>query len=367
MVYTGRYSEDLRFTLRGFEFDELKNQKILITGATGLIGSAIIDILFFLNEQEAANIQIYAAVRNIEKARQRFKPYIDKTYFNIIYYTATEYFQNIIYVDYIIHAASNSHPSVIGKEPVETMVSNFYGLLLLLNYAKEYGVKRIVYVSSGEIYGKKEDDTPYGEENYGYIDILNPRASYPVSKRAAETLSISYSKEYGVDSVIVRPSHIYGPTQTEDDSRASAQFLRSASKAEDIIMKSTGIQRRSYCHCLDCATAILTVLLKGERGQAYNIANPLSIITIKEFAEVCADVANRKVCFNVPTESETATYNMMDNSVLLSYKLEILGWKGVWEARDGIKESIEVLRENMNYAKDGLVVKSHDSAIGIDD
>lgn len=347
MIYTERYFRDLRLTLQKFSFNELRGQRILITGATGLIGSAIVDNLIFLNEQLGMDIQIYLAVRSIENAKLRFEPYSDKPYFKIINYLAGESLDFNIAADYIIHAASNSHPSIIGKEPVETIISNFYTFYLLLNYSKEYKVKRILYISSGEIYGKKGNESPYKEEDYGYIDILNPRACYPVSKRAGETLGVSFYKEYGIDTVIVRPSHVYGPTQTVNDSRASAQFLWSSAKGENIVMKSAGLQQRSYCHCLDCATAILTVLLKGERGQAYNISNTASVLTVKKFAEICADVANSKVIFDYPTELETASYNMMYNSVLASDKLEKLGWSGMWKIKDGIKESVLVLRERI--------------------
>ena len=161
------------------------------------------------------------------------------------------------------------------------------------------------------------------------MDILNPRACYPSSKRAAETMCATYQEEYGVDFVVVRPGHIYGPTITESDSRASAQFTRLAVKGKDIVMKSAGTQLRSYTYTLDCASAIIAVLTCGGMGEAYNISNSNSIVTIREFAECMTEISGVKLIFEQSSNKEKRSYNLMDNSSLNSEKLESLGWRRV--------------------------------------
>ena len=216
-----------------------------------------------------------------------------------------------------------------------------------MEYAFLHNVKRVLYISSSEIYGKKTTDGLYNESDYGYIDLLSSRSCYPISKRAAETLCVSFLKEYGCDVVIVRPGHIYGPTQTKEDSRASAQFLREASERKDIVMKSAGMQLRSYCHCLDCATAIFVALLRGETGKAYNISNHDSIVTIRQFAEICSSYVGRQLLFELPSSEEISTYNKMECSALNSKLLEELGWSGTWDLYNGIAESIDRIRERI--------------------
>lgn len=211
----------------------------------------------------------------------------------------------------------------------------------LLEIAKDIQGSRLLYISSSEVYGRKDENRPYLESDYGYVDILNPRACYPSSKRVAETMCAAYHEEYGVDFVVVRPGHIYGPSITDTDSRASAQFTRKAVAGEDIVMKSAGNQLRSYTYTLDCASAILTVLLKGKCGEAYNISNSQSVVTIRELAECIAETAGVNVVFEQATDQEQKSYNMMDNSSLDSSKLESLGWHGFFDMKKGIEATLE--------------------------
>lgn len=180
----------------------------------------------------------------------------------------------------------------------------------------------------------------YKGELYGFVDILNPRACYPSSKRAAETLCAAYKKEYGVDVVIIRPGHVYGPTMTDTDNRASSQFPRDVKAGKNIIMKSAGTQLRSYCYVLDCATAILTVLLNGESGEAYNVSNKNSVVTIREMAEAFAEVGGKKLIFEEATKAESASFNLMQNSSLTSEKIEALGWSAQFDMLSGARRTL---------------------------
>jgi nucleoside-diphosphate-sugar epimerase len=225
------------------------------------------------------------------------------------------------------------------------MAANFIGLNNLLSLAAKKNAKRVLYLSSSEVYGQKDSMDPYFENDYGFLDILNQRASYPSSKRAAETLCVAYSMEYNLDTVIVRPGHIYGPAVIPSDNRATAQFTRNAVNREDIVMKSAGSQLRSYCYSLDCASAILAVLLNGERENAYNISNPDSIITISAIAKAIANAAGRKLTFENPADAEAKGYNLMSNSSLDSKKLEGLGWYAVFSPEEGARRCVEFYSE----------------------
>jgi nucleoside-diphosphate-sugar epimerase len=230
------------------------------------------------------------------------------------------------------------------KEPVETMLANITGLQVMLNLGKEKDVEKLLYISSSEVYGENKGTDSFQENDFGFVDILSERAPYPSSNRAGETLCVAYGMEYGLDTVIVRPGHIYGPTILPHDNRASAEFSRLAASGDDIVMKSKGTQKRSYCHTFDCASALLSVLLNGEKNNAYNISNPNSICTISEMAEMMAKAGNVNLTYQEATESEKKSFNTMTNSSLDSTKLESLGWQGVFDLESGCASTVETLK-----------------------
>lgn len=332
-----------------FDIKRLAGKSVLITGCTGLICSAVVDMLIRFNEKYddkyKSPVTILAAGRAESKVRQRFGHYLDKKYFRYIKYDANKNVFNLdTAVDYIIHGASNAYPYMIFKEPVETMMSNFIGMKALLDYAKNKSVNCVLYISSSEVYGEKRGRQPYTENEYGFIDLLNSRNSYSIGKRAVETLCASYYSEYGVNSVIVRPGHIYGPTADPCDNRVSSAWAYKAAKGEDIVMMSDGAQLRSYCYCLDCASAILTVLLKGESVRAYNISNPASIISIRDMAEILTKVAGVKLIQQKPSDEERKKFNPMNNSSLNSSSLQSLGWNGLFNAMRGFSHTVNILK-----------------------
>lgn len=339
--YCEEYWQDVQLVTQQIpHLENLYGSTILITGGTGMICSAVVEILLFLNRAKSANIKIILAGRNEERMKKRFYCVEEGKDYTFIQYDATSATPLSIKADYIIHGASNADPNMIAKEPVEIMQANIIGLNTLLKTATNNRIKRLLYISSSEVYGRKEEKRPFKEDDYGFMDILNPRASYPSSKRAAETLCSAYSIEYGLNTVIVRPGHIYGPTITKSDSRASAQFTRKAKAGEDIIMKSAGTQLRSYCYTLDCASAILAVLINGDKGEAYNISNSNSIVTIREMAESLANAGDVNIVFETPSDIEKKNYNLMDNSSLDSAKLEGLGWCAIFNMADGSIKTI---------------------------
>ena len=330
---------------------QLEDKTVLVTGAAGLVCSAIIDVLIHYNETHARKIGIIAAGRNKENIDLRFSDYSHRDYFHFVRYDATSTSNQInLPCDYIIHGASNASPDSFTQEPVETMMSNIIGTKYLLDYAKNLSLKRMLYISSSEVYGVNITGQPLGENEYGYIDLLKTRSSYSMSKRAAETLCVSYCSEYEVDTVIVRPGHIYGPTARKADKRVSSSWAYDAAFGKNIIMKSDGSQIRSYCYCLDCVSAILTVLLQGEQGKAYNISNPQSIIGIKEMAEIIAHTADVSIVKEFPEAGESKSFNPMTNSSLDSTMLLELGWKGLYDAERGFKSTVEILKD-MNLEK----------------
>lgn len=318
----------------------LADSKVLVTGAGGLVCSAFVDLLLYMSEIYGLNITVYAAGRSERQIKSRFH---DKAVF--VHYDAMQTIDFDFSADYIVHGAGNADPQLYLSEPVETMLANIIGMKNLLEYAKSTDVKKVLYISSSEVYGKKESIDPYKEEQYGFVDLLHVRSCYPNSKRATETLCSSYKSEYGVDFNVVRPGHIYGPTAKATDSKISSAFAYKAARGEDLMMKSDGKQLRSYCYCLDCATAMIYVLLKGISGEAYNISNEKSVISIKEMAEYIAEAGGVDLKFELPTNGEIKAFNPMDNSSLDNSKLRSLGWNGCFPPKTGFMHTVQILSE----------------------
>jgi len=327
------------------ELEKLSGKSVMITGCTGLICSAVIDVIIRWNETHPAKIHILAAGRSEQKVVERFEPYAHKDWFVYLPYDAVSENTFPIGCDYIIHGAGNASPDKIVSEPVETMLSNFMGMKHLLDLAKEQNTKRLLFISSSEVYGIRQHDRPSKTDDYGWIDLLNPRSSYSIGKCAAETLCAAYYDEYRVESVIVRPGHVYGPTAMESDQRVSSAWAYAVARGNDIVMKSDGSQIRSYCYCLDSATAILKVLLQGKPVHAYNISNPDSIITIREMAEILTKKAGVKLKMEPPTEAEKKGFNPMRDSSLDSTELIDLGWRGLFDAENGLAHTVDILKQ----------------------
>lgn len=343
MRYSQEYWNDVSDIIGNIpNADNLYGKTILITGATGMVCSAVIDVIVLLNHNCDAQIHLILAGRDEKKLTDRFQNILNRDEYRYIRYDALKAQKIDLKIDYIIHGASNANPALYGREPVETLLGNIIGLNSVLDIAKNNPGSRLLYISSSEVYGNKTggENKPYKEEDYGFVDILNPRACYPNGKRAAETLCAAYRQEYGVDFVTVRLGHIYGPSITKTDTRASAAFTRDAAAGHDIVMKSAGNQLRSYCYTLDCASAILTVLVNGSSGNAYNISNKDSVVSIRDMAEALAEAGNVKVVFEDPSDAEKKSYNLMSNSSLDSGKLESLGWKSVFNLVKGMERTL---------------------------
>ena len=320
-------------------WDKLSGCNILVTGATGLIGGCLVESLMMNPNRD---YHVYASGRNEERARKRFAEFAEDKAFHFIQHDVTLPLQSDVDFDYIIHAASNASPNFFAQKPVEVIKSNIDGVANLMEYGLTHGMKRFLYVSSGEVYGEG-DGRVFTEDYSGYVDCTKPRSCYPTSKRAAETLCVSYAAEYGADVVIARPCHVYGPHFTEQDNRVYAQFIRNVLRGEDIVMKSTGEQFRSWCYVVDCASALLHILLKGGSGEAYNIADANSNISIRELAETIAKIGGKKVVIDVPNADEQKGFNVVTKSIFATDKLELLGWRAQSNMLDGLNHTIETV------------------------
>ena len=326
-------------------WEKLAGKSLLLTGATGLIGTLLIDVLMKKNRDENLNVKIFAAGRNEKVAAERFSDYFGDKNFSFVKLDVNEPIKDDFKVDFIIHAASNSQNKLFASDPVNTIMANILGSYNLLEFGVKSKVERFVFVSSGDSYGKPLNEDDVFDENYcGYINPNTLRAGYPEAKRAGEALCQAYISKYNLDVVIARPCRIYGPTMRLDDSKAMSEFIMNGVRGEDIVLKSQGLPRFSYCYGADCVSGIFYCLLKGQCGEAYNVSDSSEILSLREIAEYVSSLAGKKVIFELPSELQAKGFLKVLKVVLSNDKLRALGWTPKDDTRSGVKKTVEILK-----------------------
>jgi nucleoside-diphosphate-sugar epimerase len=336
------YLEDLERTVKHIG-NNITNCSILIIGATGLVGSFLVDTLIYFNRNNINKMDIYCMSRSMKRLQQRFNyvSFDDKVHF--IEQDICESIAENTYYDYIVHTASFSDPKSFSLYPVEVISSNVMGTKNVLEYAKRNKTKMILYASSREAYGYISDNSLYGEDEYGLIDFNKLRSCYPESKRVSELLCRGYAQEYDVNAVIARFGYLYGPTMLEDDSKVIAQFLRSALYGGDIILKSKGDLERSYCYIADAVAALLSILFRGAPGEAYNVSNTQSTASIRRIAEILCELTEKKLRAEFPDDIEIKGYSNPQNAVIDDQKLRSLDWCPIIDIKEGLYRTLKIL------------------------
>jgi len=331
--------EDVQQFAEHFElWEQLGGKTFLITGATGLIGSVMVKCLLELNRQKGLGIKVIAVVRSLEKAQKVFVEEASQIKFYQLGLTEIGVSSIREHVDYVVHLASPTASKYFVEHPVETLRTAIEGTTAVLDFAKEVEVEGVVYASSLETYGSNHTDEWLNEDFQGYVNPVEVRSSYNIGKRTCECLCHAYAEEYGVNVAIARMTQTFGAGVEYNDGRVFAQFARSAIKGENIEMHTTGESARPYCYTSDAVSAMLYLLLFGEKGEAYNIANKDSYISIKDMAYLVRDSFNPNIEVTIVAKDNQG-YAPETKLRLNTEKLEKLGWKPKY----GLKEMFERL------------------------
>lgn len=335
--------DDLKTIIaENLSWEKLKNKTVMITGASGMVGSYMLYVLLMLNDEKHYGIKVDAVMRNVNKLPEEIRNREDV---NVVVADVTKDIPDVGDIDYIIHAASPASPLIMQNQPVETIAANTIGTFKTLELAKEKNAEGYLFISSREIYGQPDEGQEFFYENtYGFVDQLNPRSCYSEGKKAAETMCVCFHEEYGLNTKIARLAHTYGPGMSIYDGRVQADFLKNVYHNEDIVLKSEGTAVRTYTYIADAIAGMYRILLDSE-DIVYNIGNEAGKVSIRDLAEILVSIypeRGLKLVFDIPEGGTkgTAPYTL---GILSSEKLRKLGWNPKYSVKDGFKRTLEYL------------------------
>lgn len=332
----------------GIPWEKLRNSSILVTGATGLIGSALVKALVYYAVTRGISLTVFAQVRNAEKSKAVFASLM--TYVgSILHFVHADINEPLDIcgnVDYIVHAASITSSQDFIHKPVDTIFTTINGTKNVLELARLKSSKSVVYVSSMEVYGRLPIEN-VNEQESGYINPLSVRNSYPQSKRMAENMCVAYHEQYGVNVKTVRPTLTFGPGVSIHDQRVITQFARSVLQGKDIILHTKGTMKRDYLYSADAVIGILTVLLLGKNAQAYNLSNPKTYISIYEMAQLCAE-SNPNICVRCEIDEDAARKYAADVKIALdNTAINKLNPFPRYDIRESFQRMLETMKDNL--------------------
>lgn len=327
---------------KSIQWNDFKNKRFLISGATGLIGATLVNSILVANQKYDINCQLYLLVRNIKKAELLFGKLNNIKYIECKDIKKISPFNEKI--GYVVHTVSKTASKDFVELPVETIMTNILGTQNMLEIAKKNHAHKFVYLSTMEVYGVCNDEKKVLESEEIRCRTDETRNSYPLSKMLAENLCNSYSSEFGIDTCILRLTQTFGPGVEYHDGRVFAEFARCIVENRNITLKTQGKTKRSYLYTTDAVSAILKVISSDKHGcEIYNVSNEETYCSIYEIALMLVDLfENKKLCVKIEEQdiselgyAPTLKINMDTN------KIKSIGWKPKYTLQDAFVDLVD--------------------------
>lgn len=322
------------------EWSQLRDSRVLVTGATGRLGIYLIYSILEANQRFHLNTSVLALARKPEKVHSVFGDVIKDPALEIFYQDINVPFEYNDRVDYIFHTAGQASPSDY-VAPVDTLWGHVNGTHNMLEFARKHNTQKILYISTVEVYGDWKGEDMIKETDMGPLHHDNARACYPEAKRLCETMLASYKLQYSIDYTVVRMSHTIGSGISLSDGRGFAEFIDTALKGKDILLHSDGRVVRTYTYTADAIGGMFLALTKGDK-QHYNIANANNELSIYELAKLIAALVPNPVQVRFDSSVKPSlSYLPYKIGILDSSELGRLGWKPQVNAHDTLLWTIE--------------------------
>ena len=338
---------ELYNTQRSYLSEKLKGKTIMVSGATGLVGSAVVRYLVGLNDELHSGITILPLYRGKDKYGEVYDGYGTRADLLPLPFSAEQEVAFDRDVDYIIHCAGISGGSKMHlKDAVKIFDVGIGGTRRLLEYAASHSCKGFAYVSTYEIYGGVNEDCLINEDHACQLDPMVLRNSYAEVKRLCESMCVAYAAKYGFSIYSGRLTSTFGTGVSYNDPRFFAEFARCVANGKDIVLKSTGGTVRNYLDVDDAASAFLYILVNGESGNAYNLTNRNNAIPIRDIAKRLIEIDGNKVSlvFDIAEDIKALGFRKEGTTVMDPSKLENLGWSPVYIFDETLKKLLDTIR-----------------------
>ncbi|NDD11727.1 MAG: NAD-dependent epimerase/dehydratase family protein [Betaproteobacteria bacterium] len=325
-------SADLeRIAAADLPWPRLAGKTVIVTGGSGFLASYLVKSLLTAGDRHGLNLKVICVARSQRSVQARLAAYLAHPGLHVVTHDIAQPLPaDVPAADFIIHSASQASPKYYGVDPVGTLMANSAGTMYLLNHAVRHRSSGFLFFSSGEVYGLPVNpDQPVTERDYGYIDPIQVR---------------SCAQQHGLHASVVRPFHTYGPGMILNDGRVFADFVGDVVACRDIVLKSDGLAQRPFCYIADATEGFLTVLLKGESGHAYNVANPDTEISMRDLAHTVAGLFPERgvgVRFDIPPANNAYLKSPIVRACPSIAKINALGWQPIVGIAEGFGRTIQ--------------------------
>jgi UDP-glucuronate decarboxylase len=304
--------------------------KILVTGGAGFLGSHLCERLLTLNHEVICVDNFYTG------SNQNIKHLLDFNSFEVIRHDVT--FPLYVEVEGIFNLACPASPVQYQKNPVQTMKTNVHGAINMLGLAKRTGA-RFFQASTSEIYGDPEFN-PQAEEYWGNVNPIGIRSCYDEGKRAAETLTYDYHRQFGLDIRVARIFNTYGPRMALNDGRVISNFIVQALSGQPITVYGEGSQTRSFCYVDDLIDGFMKLYFTDKVHQPINLGNPepINMLTLANEIVILTESNSKIVLHPLPGDDPKQREPLIQKAELL------IGWKPQVDRRAGLTKTIDYFR-----------------------
>ena len=307
--------------------------RILVTGGAGFLGSHLSERLLELGHEVVVADNFYTG------NKENIAHLLDNKSFELIRHDVT--FPLYVEVDGIFNLACPASPVQYQKNPVQTFKTSVHGAINLLGLAKRTGA-RFLQASTSEIYGDPHV-SPQEESYWGNVNPIGIRSCYDEGKRAAETLTLDYHRQFGLDIRVARIFNTYGPRMDANDGRVVSNFIVQALKGEPITIYGDGSQTRSFCYVSDLIEGLIKLFFTERIYEPINLGNP-NPINMKELAEEVLELTGSK---SKIAYKELPGDDPKQREPNITKAEDLLNWKPVVDRVNGLSSTIDFFKTKL--------------------